>query len=285
MFDSLRSLLLKFFRVPADPRPPTGTSSSVRVFRASRRYYHYALIRWVLKQAGAVAGIVLFVSVGLPLPEKAVEQLPGEVVEALGPLGVLLGGGQEELDTRLLLERMMVAVETIGVILLIGQMPVTYAMVRLDYELRWYIVTDRSLRIREGINRVREMTMTFANIQNVTIRQGPVQRLLGIADLRVRSAGGGSDESEGEPSSGADEKTSMHVGYFRGVDNAQEIREVVFDRLKSLRSAGLGDPDDSAGSETLASDEDAMVLPALDAARALLAEARELRRSVERLTI
>src|SRR5207249_3022813 len=65
------------------------------------------------------------------------------------------------------------------------------AVLRLDYEKRWYVVTDRSLRIREGVVKVREMTVNFANIQNISISQGPLQRILGIADLRVDTAGGG----------------------------------------------------------------------------------------------
>jgi membrane protein YdbS with pleckstrin-like domain len=59
------------------------------------------------------------------------------------------------------------------------------AMVRLDFEKRWYVVTDRSFRVREGVVFVREMTVTFANIQNISISQGPIQRAVGIADLRV----------------------------------------------------------------------------------------------------
>jgi uncharacterized membrane protein YdbT with pleckstrin-like domain len=168
------------------------------------------------------------------------------------------------------------------------QIPFTYALVRLDYELRWYIVTDRSLRIREGIARVREMTMTFANIQNVTIRQGPLQRLLGIADVRVRTAGGGAGESEGEHGQGKDERTSMHIGYFRGVDNAQEIRELIFDRLRRLRSAGLGDPDDLResheprdGGPAVETRDAAAASGAVAAALTLLEEARALRAAAE----
>ncbi len=68
---------------------------------------------------------------------------------------------------------------------------VSLALVRLNFEKRWYIVTDRSLRVREGILNVREMTVTFANIQNISISHGPVQRAIGIAELRVDTAGGG----------------------------------------------------------------------------------------------
>ena len=169
----------------------------------------------------------------------------------------------------------LLLVEIVGLVLLFVQAPVTYAMVRLDYEMRWYIVTDRSLRIREGIASVREMTMTFANVQNLTIEQGPIQRLLGISDLRVRTAGGGSGDKEGED--GNKEAKSMHVGYLRGVDNAQEIRDSILTRLRRVKGAGLGDPED----EPLSTD----VAPAatgdlLSAARELLGEARALRRSV-----
>ena len=35
-------------------------------------------------------------------------------------------------------------------------------LVTLDYRYRWYVVTDRSLRIREGLWRIQERTMTHA---------------------------------------------------------------------------------------------------------------------------
>jgi hypothetical protein len=150
-------------------------------------------------------------------------------------------------------------------------MPFTYTLVRLDYELRWYIVTDRSLRIREGIASVREATMTFANIQNLAIQQGPLQRLLGIADLRVRTAGGGSGTDE-DLSDEEEKAKSMHIGYFRGVDNAPEVRDSILAHLKRLRDAGLGEGGPAAVTE--AGDH------ALQAARAVLDQVRALRTSI-----
>jgi len=150
-----------------------------------------------------------------------------------------------------------------GVFLL--QLPISLGVTMLDYEMRWYILSDRALRVREGILSVREQTMTFANIQQVGIRQGPLQRYLGIADVHVTSAGGGGARSEsGGVGSG------MHDVYFRGVDNAPEIREAIRRRAHLHRDAGLGDPDDHR--------HDAPDLsPALAAAGALLAEVRALR--------
>jgi len=149
------------------------------------------------------------------------------------------------------------------------------ALVRLDFEKRWYLVTDRSLRVREGVVNVREMTITFANIQNISISQGPIQRLIGIADLRVDTAGGG--PSRGDKKEGGE---SLHTVRFRGVDNANEIRELITERLRGLKDSGLGDRDEMLASRqgAISSTEPAVI----SALRELAAEAAALRRTVER---
>ena len=68
----------------------------------------------------------------------------------------------------------------------------TFFSQRLNYALRWYIVTDRSLRIRTGVLSIQELTMTFSNIQEIRVSAGPLQNLLKLADVEVQSAGGGS---------------------------------------------------------------------------------------------
>jgi membrane protein YdbS with pleckstrin-like domain len=157
-----------------------------------------------------------------------------------------------------------------GFLVYLGQIPLTYAVRRLDYELRWYMVTDRSLRLRHGVWKVSESTMSFANVQQVTVTQGPIQRLLGLADLKVQSAGGGS-VPPGSKHAGDD----MHVGWFRHVTNAPEIRDLILERLRRFRESGIGDPDDASG---LAPETSPVVKgAALEAARELLAEARAWR--------
>lgn len=162
-------------------------------------------------------------------------------------------------------------IEFAGILTYLVQIPVTYAMVRLDFELRWYMVTDRSLRIRAGLVTVQESTMSFANVQQVLVTQGPVQRLLGIADVRVQSAGGGGDAHE------KDAGDSLHTGVFHGVENAGEIRDLILDRLRRFRESGLGDPDESANRTQSASPPIPRSGATLAAARELLAEARALR--------
>ena len=84
-----------------------------------------------------------------------------------------------------------------GLIFYVFQLPATFVLEKLDYEMRWYMVTDISLRIRHGIWKVNESTMSFANIQQVEVSQGPLQRLLGLADVKVQSAGGGGGDGSG----------------------------------------------------------------------------------------
>jgi membrane protein YdbS with pleckstrin-like domain len=167
-------------------------------------------------------------------------------------------------------------VEVLGILFFLVQLPVTLAAVRLEFELHWYIVTDRSLRIRSGLLRLQESTMSFANLQQVEVKQGPLQRWLGLADVRVQSAGGGGGQS---PHGQTDD--SLHTGVFHSVDNASEIRDLILERLRRFRMAGLGDPEDHhaviVGGVPPPGGISAPDATVLAAAHELLAEARALR--------
>jgi len=234
-------LIASVLKVPERPEPPAGSSSSVRVFNAARAFYRYRVARWVLTQIGAVVGIVA----GLTFLQHV----------EFGPIS----GDHPAI----------MLLEVLGVAGFIAQLPVTFLMVGLDYRWRWYIVTDASLRIREGLTVVREQTMTFANIQNLSIRQGPLQRVLGISDLLVRTAGGGGSQEPGEGRSDKTGSANLHLGYFRGVDNAAEIRDVIMSRLRAHADTGLGNPEEETG-------RPGPVPTSPDAGRDLLAAAREL---------
>lgn len=165
-------------------------------------------------------------------------------------------------------------VKIISFVFYLMQIPVTYAVRRLDYEMRWYMVTDRSLRLRSGVWKVLESTMSFANIQQVTMTQNPIQRLLGLGDVKVQSAGGGGQlkhEQGGE---------DMHLGLFHCVTNAAEIRDLILARLRRYRESGLGDPDEHSALAPAPAVESMTVQAGsndtLIAARELLVEARRL---------
>lgn len=227
MIAALQRRLLGFLRVPPQPDPPSGAPGSVRVFQAAPNYFRYQLASWGLAQMGALWGII----VGLSFLRYA-SDVPGEVLRYVPEFP---GFGW-----------LMVA-EAIGIASYLVQLPLTLLGVTLDYRMRWYIVTDRSLRVREGLVRVREQTMGFANIQNLSVRQGPLQRLLGLADLEVRTAGGGDEGGHKGPHKKGQQ--SLHLAYFRGVDNAEEIKTLILDRLRRLRGSGLGDPDEAEEGE------------------------------------
>lgn len=254
MIAAAQGLLLRLLKVPPRPPAPAGAPGSERVFRAAPGFLRYQLLRWGIGQAGAAW--VLFAGV---LGVRFLPEIPVEIW--YGPLGFL--------DDYAWLELL-----TVGIYL--AQLAATLVGVVLDYRMRWYIVTDRSLRIREGIVRVREKTMSFANIQNLSQEQGPLQRLFGISDLQVRTAGGG----ESRQSEGREKGDSMHEAYFRGVADAAEIRDLILGRLRRFRDAGLGDdphreaaPAPESAHGTAAADE------LLAAARALVDEARRLGRT------
>ncbi len=133
----------------------------------------------------------------------------------------------------------------IGWVLLVLAIPATaikYFLIRIDYDMRYYVVTDRSLRIREGALIIHEATYTFANVQNLKIHQGPLERLLGISNLVVETAGGaGASSGDGQQQNPF---ARGHQGVLRGIVNAREVRDQILVLLKKYRDAGLGDPED-----------------------------------------
>ncbi|MBC7785230.1 MAG: PH domain-containing protein [Burkholderiales bacterium] len=110
---------------------------------------------------------------------------------------------------------------------------VAYVAIHLRFDTTWYVMTDRSLRLRRGIWSIHEVTITFENVQNVKVTQGPLQRWFGIATVVVETAGGGGTN--------ADPHHAGHHGMIEGISNAEEIRDLILRRLQHSRSAGLGD--------------------------------------------
>jgi membrane protein YdbS with pleckstrin-like domain len=114
---------------------------------------------------------------------------------------------------------------------------IVYIALHLKFDTMWYVMTDRSLRIRRGIWIIHETTITFENVQNVKVRQGPIQRHFGIADLIVETAGAAADRHQKGQSVG-------NQGVIEGVADAQRLRDLVLLRLRQSRTAGLGDEGD-----------------------------------------
>lgn len=209
MYEALKRVALHFLKVPAEPpEEPVGTHESVVVFRASPKYLTYLLIPMWFSLAGAAIGLGVF--------------------EVAAVIAVWRQGWAA----------LAAVICALAVLVFVLKAVSFYVITRLNYELRWYVVTDRSLRIREGVWLVREVTLTFANVQNLNITQGPLQRYLGISDLIVETAGGGTGGAHGA------EMGMSHHGILRGIENAPEVRDRIQNLLRAYRAAGLGDPEE-----------------------------------------
>ena len=243
MYRRFCEILDRWLRIPPPPEDPPGDKATV--FRAAPAFFRYRLLLWGLGAVlpTLVGAVILFVVViGAVLAAKE-----GGLAAVLAILGGLV---------------------VLGVFC--GHLLISVLAVRLDYEKRWYVLTDRSLRIREGVFHVREMTVTFANIQNVTIDQGPLQRMFGIADLKVDTAGGGGMAA----GRGRQTLLNLHTARFRGVDNAPAIKELMQQRLRGALDTGIGDTDEHMHPVPLPARESPELASLL---AEMLAEARALR--------
>lgn len=121
-----------------------------------------------------------------------------------------------------------------------------YITTRIDYDMRWYIITDTTLRVRYGVWSLQEITVSFTNVQNVRIVQGPVERLFDISTLIVDTAGGGNADR--------DPYAKGHRAILRGIENPKELRDMILTVLKMNKEAGLGDPEEKRIPEIFSSE-------------------------------
>ena len=229
----LERAVLAFLAVPAAPEVPQGSAGSVRIFRAGDRYYAWLVFEW------AAVSVLVFVGLlaGSIAPMQATSSATGWVRTLL--LGALV---------------LAWTVFAIGLV-------ITFLARRINFRMRWYIVTDRSLRIRSGVFAVKELTMTYRNIQEIRVTAGPLQNALGLATVEVHAAGGGGDGKHGG---------SGHVGKLEGLSNANEVRDLMVERLRHYRDSGLGDTPHVESTDGASHADHA-------AARAMLDEVRALR--------
>lgn len=111
-----------------------------------------------------------------------------------------------------------------------------YIGLHLRYDTTWYVLSDRTLRIRRGIWSIHEVTITYENIQNVSIKQGPIQRIFGISDVLVETAGGG-----GHTGAHGQQSLGGHQGLIEGIDSPVKVRDLIMSKWRAAKSAGLGD--------------------------------------------
>lgn len=237
MFNAIKALVSTFLKLPAGlPELPPGDHAHVEVRHAAPSFLSYRLVG-------------LFVPNLLWFGGASVALLTATAKEPGASLGFIP------------------LVALVAFTLAFG-----FVVIRLDYELRTYLITDRSLRVREGALQVRELTLSYVNVQNVTLEQGPLERLFGFANVVVETAGGGGPAAAQAGSTG-------HRAVLRGLTDAEAVRDLIRARLLTVhKTAGLGDLDDAHAGDHL---DPAALAQVRDAAKALAdaLERRALRRT------
>ena len=179
VYEGLWGVLTRWFRVPAQPPIlPALAGEAIQSFRPAQGFLRY------LKFQFWIALIV---------------------IDTLLVIGWLALGVAEPLAG--------VLITPLALFLIIAPNVVAYLAIHLRFDTTWYVLSDRSLRIRRGIWIIHETTITFENVQNVTINQGPLQRWFGIADVVVETAGGSGGRGEQHAGTAAG-----HQGLIEGLD-------------------------------------------------------------------
>jgi len=196
--------VVALFRVPAQPPTLPAPAGGVRTIRPAPGYLQYLkFFFWLMLIPGDVVPIVVWSATVVAFPIVGIALVPAVVIVVIAP------------DV------------------------IAYVAIHLRYDTTWYVLTDRSLRIRRGIWVIHETTISFENVQNVEVRQGPLQRMFGIADVIVQTAGGGATRSHGKAD--ASGTFGAHVGVLEGIDDADAIRNQILAAVERTRQAGLGD--------------------------------------------
>jgi membrane protein YdbS with pleckstrin-like domain len=230
-------MLLRWLRAPeAPPELPSGGPGTVVVFLPDHSYLRY--LRWealvtavLIAAAFALAALVLL--------------LVGKAVICWLLLGIA------------------------GAFLLAGTLLALLA--RLRWRMMWYALGDRAMRARHGLWTIREVTITYENVQNVEVAQGPLMRLFGFWKLDIMTAGGargaagggnplltvllvalqiaasfapGGAAAGGALAGGGSRAAKQGVratGTVWGLQDPLPVRDHIMERVRRSRSAGLGD--------------------------------------------
>jgi len=213
IYTGLSGMLVDWFRLPVHPPTlPAHSGEEVESFRPSPEWLDYLRLKFWL----GLIPLGIFLIVGL--------------------VGVLIAIVAEPQIGAIVGIPMLVFAALVAMLLSAAN----YLVLHLRYDTTWYVMTNRSLRIRRGVWVLHETTITFENVQNIRIDQGPLERYAGVANLLVETAGGGGGVVSLENAHAA-QALDFHRGLIEGIHNADELREKILARQRRSPGDALGD--------------------------------------------
>ena len=255
MITSLVQPLFRWLRLSLEPPAPVADAQLQQILRPGHRAHQLHLLKWVGAQLSALVGVVLLLTAF-----DFTQWLP----RGLGFLEVFMRWDD-------LTDFLPAEWRWVGVTLAVGgylvQLPVSFLSLWAKWRTTWYVVTDQGVQLRHGLWTTHETSLRFANIQQVTLKQGPLQRVLGLADVVLSTAGRRASDDDD------DEDKRKSRGQLRDLEYGQAQR-LLSEIRRQLPSAT------GAAAQPLAAPPQASA-HAVDAAQLLLTEARTLRQSLE----
>lgn len=241
--------LLRFVRVALEPPAPIANAHPRQLLQPNHRAHQLHLLKWAATQLSAFGGVVLII-----LAIDFTQWLP----EWLGFLEVLAQLG--DFTAYFPAQWRWVGV-TLVVMSFVAQLPLTFVAVWAEWRTTWYVISDQGVQLRHGFWTIHETSLRFANIQQVTLKQGPLQRMLDLADVVLSTAGGRPNEDD-------DDDQRKKQGQLRDLayPQAQSLLTEIRNQLPSTSEAH------PPRLPTLAA--------SLEAAQLLLNEARALRQTL-----
>jgi len=108
---------------------------------------------------------------------------------------------------------------------------VAYIIARLTYHFYRYELTEDGYRAERGIIWKKYITIPYSRIQNVDIYRGILDRLLGLSDLQIHTAGYGAAGASRLGSEG------RLPGLSR--EDAEALRDELISRVRQSKNQGL----------------------------------------------
>ncbi|HEU0085604.1 MAG TPA: PH domain-containing protein [Candidatus Paceibacterota bacterium] len=111
---------------------------------------------------------------------------------------------------------------------------VSYVWARLTYKYYRYELAENGFKKESGVIYKKYVTIPYDRIQNVDIYRGIIDRLLGLSDLQIQTAGGGMMGGRGMRGMGSE-------GRLKGLSavDAEKMRDELVERARQSKNSGL----------------------------------------------